>query len=423
MSAHEIEAYIQAQAEENPTIDIDGFNADSARKRLEWLSSFPKSRESRLRSDGNDDDDSYFFDVPVKNYNEMTLRESLRLQLLSFKLDDEESLIGRYLLGCVDSHGYLSEIPEDVALCLNLSTENVKRVMQILRSLQPTGVCAENIIECLCAQTEGLPCEKQMKQLIRNCLPELAKGHFLSAARQCNIAPETVVALYGKIQQLNPYPSAGFANGEDPQYITPDVIISVNDGATEISLMNSYYSSLNPSRYYLELYQSTDDNNVKEYLKKQFNSIEWIRKCLLQREQTLLRCMKAITELQNDFFVSPSGNLVPMTMQDVADILNVNISTVSRSISGRYLQCEKGLLPIKSLFSGRIRQSTGEVFSSDKVRSDISSLITGEDPSRPLSDQQIADILNERGCKVSRRTVAKYREDMGIASSYVRKKK
>lgn len=422
MSTYELEAYIQAQAEENPAIDIDAFNEDSARKRFEWLSSFPRIRERSPRSESNDDDDSYIFDAPMKDVSGLTLRESLRMQLLSYNLDAEETLIGRYLIGCIDSRGYLSETTEDVAACLNLGAEKINKVMCILRSLQPTGVCAENICECLCAQTEGLPDEEQMKQLIRNFLPELAKGHFQSVAIQCRINTETVIKLYGKIRQLNPCPSAGFASGEDPLYIIPDVIISLNDGFPEINLMNSYYSSLKPSNYYLELYSSTDDNNVKEYLKKQFESIEWMKKCLLQREQTFLRCIKTIVEIQHDFFESPSGHLAPMTMQDVADMLNINISTVSRSISGRFVQCEKGLLPIKSLFSGRIRQSTGEDCSSDKVRSVLSALVCAEDPSKPLSDQQITDMLNERGCAVSRRTVAKYREDLGIASSYVRKK-
>ncbi len=421
MSTYEIEAYVQAQAEENPAIDIDAFHEDSARKRLEWLNSFPRSRGTRLRSESRDDDDSSIFDAPIKSDSGQTLYESLHIQLLSYDLDAEEALIGRYLIGCTDSHGYLSETPEDVAACLKLSEEKVCKVMHIMRSLQPTGVCSENMCECLCAQVEGLPDEEQMKLLIRNYLPELAKGHFQSVARQCGIHTEAVVRLFEKIKQLDPYPSAGFASKEEPLYIIPDVIIRHNDGVFDISLLNSYYSSLDPGSYYLELYSSTDDDQVKEYLKKKFDSIEWIKKCLMQREQTLLRCIRTILDIQREFFESPSGHLVPMTMQNVAEALNISISTVSRSIRGKYLQCEKGLLPIKSLFSSRIKQSTGAECSSDKVHSDIYALISSEAPSTPLSDQQITDILNGKGYKVSRKTVAKYREDLGIASSYVRK--
>lgn len=418
MSSQELMDYICEQATENPVIDMDALSSSEMQNKLDWL----RSNERRDHAPAQTDDDG--FDARDRTCGHSygsSLKESLLIQLSALGIDSTENEICRYLIACVDSRGYLNEDRDSVAEAFGASPETVQRCMDLLRSFSPPGVCAAGLKECLAAQIALHPENKLAAQIIEHHLDSVARGHYAHIAKALGTSVDEVRAAAERISQLSPNPSAGFEDRDNIYYTLPDAQIRVEHGNLKVSLFQSYTPSLKISSYYENLFRNTDDEGVKEYLLNKLNSAQWLIKCVSQREETLLNCIEAIAEIQSVYFLGTSSVLAPMTLGDVAERMGVHKSTVSRTIRGKFIQCSAGVLPAKSFFVQKLGRKSSKGDSSDMARSMILQLVSNEDKRAPLSDQKICELMAKNGVDISRRTVAKYREALGIPGTFIRK--
>lgn len=427
MTAHELGAFLNAQAMENPTIDMDALAsapfANHAQESIEWLSSF-KAGQAEAKTDESDTPD--FFSLGDSLTSAPQLKDYLLLQLSSIPLSKSEETIAKYLINCIDKYGYLSEDISLVARLLKVSSEQVEKCVCLLRSLSPAGVCAADLRSCLLAQIDpgsSDPLVPVMTAIIKNHLQDLAHGYFPSISKKLHVPIADVRAAAEKISILQPYPSAGFNSNSPNFFVYPDVAIDNVNGELQVSLLSKFSPYLSVNRYYLDLYKSTDDPETKDYLNQKLQAAHQLFEDISKREETIFHCMEQIARIQKDFFLSPTAILLPMTLSDIADNLNVSLSTVSRTLSGKYIQCCHGIIPAKALFSRKIKTTSYAACSSDEVKSAIKVIIDEEDKRAPLSDAQISSVCQHKGFVISRRTVAKYRTELGILAASARKQR
>lgn len=425
MTTQELSAYLNTQAMENPTIDIDALAsapfANHAQESIEWLSSF---HPGKTETEADDSDKPDLFSLKEVPTSTPQLKDFLLLQLAAMPLPKTEEAIAKYLISCIDKYGYLSEDVSQVAKLLKVSPEQVEKCICLLRSLSPAGVCAADLRTCLLAQVDPVssdPLVPIMTAIIENHLEDLAHGYFPSIAKKLRVPLPDVRAAADKISMLQPYPSAGFHSNTPNFFVYPDVSIDNVNGEIQVSLLSKFSPYLNVSKYYLDLYQTTDDPETKDYLNQKLQAAYQLFENIANREKTIFNCMEEIAKIQKDFFQDPHAVLIPMTLSDVADALDLSLSTVSRTLRGKYIQCCHGILPAKSLFTRKIKTTSYADCSSNEVKSVIKELVEHEDKLAPLSDAQISSICQHRGFVISRRTVAKYRTELGILTVSARK--
>lgn len=262
-------------------------------------------------------------------------------------------------------------------------------------------------------------------EIAKNHLDALARNQLKGIAKKLGIPLDDVIEASRRIKSLNPKPSRGFSSNESLSYITPDAYIYKNArGDYEITLNDYYSPSLRINGYYKTIVKSSDSAEAKEYISDKLHQAEWVIKCIDKRNNTLMSTLGLIVEIQRDFFDSGAGNIAPMKLMDISERLNIHESTVSRAVRDKYIQCSWGIFPLSYFFSSSVSKSDakdGEI-SQDSVKLKIKDIIDKEDKCKPLSDRAVAELLEADGISISRRTVAKYREAMGIAGTSVRKK-
>lgn len=417
MNSQELMEYICEQATENPVIDMDALGFPEFQSSGNLL----RSSERRDYSYSKTDDSTDVRDgIRGRTYGD-SLKDSLLMQLSALGLGSPEHQICQYLIACVDSRGYLNEDCGAVAESFGTEPNVVQHCMTLLRSFSPPGVCAAGLRECLAAQIALHPDDKIAAQIIDHHLESLARGHYAQISKALGVSTVEIRAAAERIRQLSPTPSAGFDDMDNIYYTFPDAQISVENGEPKVSLCQSYTPCLKISRYYEQLLKETNDEDVKEYLGKNLHSAEWLIKCVSQRENTLLGCIEAIAAIQREYFLGNSPVLVPMTLGDVADRMGVHKSTASRTIRGKFIQCSSGVLPVKSFFVQKLGGKNSEHDSADLARSMILQIVDNENKRAPLSDQKICELMAKNGLDISRRTVAKYREALGIPGTFIRK--
>lgn len=416
MTSQELTAYLFRAAEENPVIDIDALHSMSDAVPLgELISS--ESRYDRL-DDGGDEKSGFDFTAHAANAGE-TLEEHLLAQLVPLRLKETERLVCRYLIHCVDENGYLDEDTEDLAALFSLESQLVEDCVSILRSMQPPGVCAKDLKSCLLAQLPDDPLSLEVR-IIHTYLDSLAAGHYRAIARTMKTSESEVRKAAAIIRGLNPIPSAGFSDKRAPHFVRPDAEIQIHNGTYLIKFSRSFSSTIQICPPYEEMLRTAENPSLQAYLREKIESVYRLKHAVEQRERTFVRCIQIIAEIQKDYFLH-GRDLVPMTLMDVAERLDVQPSTVSRAIRGRYIQCAKGLRQMKDLFSSGSQNPQGEVVAYASVQDRVAALIAQEDKTKPLSDQEICELLHEQGVEISRRAVAKYRTELGIPSTYLRK--
>ena len=349
-----------------------------------------------------------------------SLEVFLRLQLNSLKLSREINAVCAYLIKCIDGRGYLDEDVDDTALHLGVSPGTVGEALALLRSLEPKGVCAANLTQCLLLQTEGVPDEELCREIISKHLERLAAEDYSGIARDLYRPVEDIKRACCRIKNMSPLPAIGFALDERVDYISPDISIFSNEGIIEVSVYRSFLPFLQVSPVYRKLYEECEDYEARQYLEQKIQEYEAVIKNVQQRESTLLSCARIIAETQSEFFARSDGSLEPLSLSDVAERLGVHTSTVSRAISGKYILCRGGCIPMKSFFTRRLNCELDAT--AESIKRMIKSIIQDEDSSAPLTDKQICQLLGKNAVSISRRTVAKYREQLNIPGAAVRKK-
>ena len=428
MSCQELNEYIKEVALENPVVDIEeGYEvtdkASDLVKKLEWLDSIDERHRIYYRQEyGEDSEDKRLMDYS-ENIGE-ELSEYLLHQLLTVELTDLEYDVIQYMVYSLDSKGYIEEELSDIARRFDTTIAFVEKQLKLLQSLDPAGVCARNLGECLLLQLnrehekDSIACT-----IVSEYLEFLGKNQLHVIAKKMKLPLEDIIKACEHIKELNPKPGSGFDTRGYLKYITPDVTVVRLSNYYEILLNEYTYPKIGINHFYKQVLEKETSKETQSYIVDKIRQAEWIQNCIGQRNSTLMRVSKTIVDYQNTFFEFGTGHLKPLRLQDVARMLEIHESTVSRAIRDKYLQCSWGIFPMKYFFSKSISaERSGVKITTEQVKNTLIAVIEEEDKKKPLSDRAITERLVERGVKISRRTVAKYREELGIKDASGRKR-
>jgi len=457
----QLEERIKEELEENPALEMGSEeNTDDFDNDFEDADATAESdsQEEELQpvdvedflNKGEDDSSDYSYssddyreerrETPVRR--EDSFHEHLAAQVGLLDATDEQKLIAEQVIGSIDEDGYLRRSPDALADDLAFSrgieatTEAVQEVIQkIQESFDPPGIAARDLQECLLIQLQRLPDATDIRQMailtISKYFSEFSKKHFERVQRGIKADDETFREVVQLIRRLNPKPGGNFTGSTRmQQYIVPDFFVYNNNGMLELTLNSRNAPELRLSDGYKEMltaYDRSDKKNREQrdavlFIKQKLDAARWFIDAIKQRQQTLLMTMHAILDLQKEFFLTgDEANLKPMILKDVAQITGQDISTVSRVASSKYVQTEFGIYKLKFFFSEGMQTDSGEEVSTREIKSILSDIINEEDKRHPLSDDQLTEKLQEKGYNIARRTVAKYREQLGIGVARLRR--
>ncbi|MBB3697942.1 RNA polymerase factor sigma-54 [Flammeovirga yaeyamensis] len=369
-----------------------------------------------------------------------TLSDSLLSQLSFLNLDDVEQQIGEQLIGSIEADGYirrpLEAIVNDLAFLQNVETDlnQVEKVLAMIQHFDPPGIGARSLQECLEIQLKRKDTEdtivKIAIKMVVLCFEEFKKKHYTKIQKRLAINDEQMKDAIDMITHLNPKPGGTNMMVASAQFLTPDFIVKEVNGRINISLNGKNAPDLRVSRQYGDMLQAFDKTPKKtkkmreevRFVKQKLDAAKWFIDAIKQRQDTLLRTMNAIIDYQMPFFLSgDEGKLKPMILKDIAEIIQMDISTVSRVASSKVVETDFGIYPLKYFFSESISTESGEDVSSKQVKSVLKEMIDKEDKRKPLSDDKLEKLLRVKGYNIARRTVAKYREQMNIPVARMRK--
>jgi len=350
-------------------------------------------------------------------------------------LDDEEILIGPEIIGNLDEDGYLRRDLASIVQDLNLShgttitLEKAESVLKKIQRLDPPGIGSRNLQECLIVQMEMKEMDNHyLKQLTLKVLKEhfedFTMRHFEELAKKLNITLDELKDVIDVIQHLNPKPGEGeFTPHEN--YVIPDFIVTQSENDFIITLNDKNIPPLRINKQYKELMSKRKKDGVppeaKDFIRQRFEAAKWFISSIYQRRETMLKVMRTIVDKQREWFEKGEG-LKPMIYKDIAEVIGMDISTISRVVNSKYVQTDYGVYPLRYFFSDSISTTDGEEVSNKEVKKKLKELIEKEDPLKPLSDDKLAKLLNEQGLNIARRTVAKYREAMHIPVARLRRR-
>jgi RNA polymerase sigma-54 factor len=412
--------------EENPLLELEGPSDDAQsmetvkeEKDIDWKEFLESYDDISYRSEVDRNRKEYSFENFV-SYTP-SLKDYLIEQLNMISLDAAEYRIADYLIQNINTNGYLDSTTSEISSQLRASEEEVEAVLTVIQSFEPYGVGARSLKECLLIQVKD---EKDflLKRVISDHLEDIASNKIALIAKELDITIQKAQEYVDFIKCLEPKPGRTFrGDGDDTRYITPDASIEEIDGEFVIFINDVTGPRLNINQYYKSLLKDGGDVETTEFLQEKLNSAMWLIKSIEQRRQTLYKVVESILKYQKEFLVHGEKRLVPLTLKDVAEDIEMHESTISRATSGKYVQTPRGVFELKYFFTTGLSGKSGEV-SATSVKSIIKGIIDGEDQKKPLSDQVISNLLKERGMEVSRRTVAKYRDELKIPSSSRRRR-
>lgn len=380
------------------------------------------------------DDEIYQPLAPAKE----SLTEHLRDQLTMMNLEDDLFMLGEEIIGNLDSDGYLKRSLEDIVNELEMfehvkmSLEEAENLLKKIQRFDPLGIASRNLQECLMVQLKHSGHDEYYtylaSQLLEQCYDDFTKRRFDAIKQKLNMTDETLKTTLELIQSLNPKPGEGNIESVEMNQITPDFVIEKVDDNFVITLNDRSMPSVTISRTYLEMFDSNRrskktprEKETYKFLREKFESAKWFIACIQQRRETLMKIMRAILERQHEFFDKGPKFLRPMIYKDIAEEINMDISTISRVVNGKYVQSPMGIHELKYFFSEGLSTDSGEEVSNKHIKERLKEIIESEDKSSPHSDDKLAEILNDEGVHIARRTVAKYREQLRIPIARLRK--
>lgn len=354
----------------------------------------------------------------------MSLKDHLMVQLGVSVITNKEKRIGEFIIESLDNKGYLGCSLQDISLLINEDVVDVERVLRLIQTFDPVGVAARNLSECLMIQLKEKGIQDKNAYIIaEHYLEEIATNKVQKIAKDLKISVTRVQSICDIIKMLEPKPSRGFiVDSDNIRYIVPDVTIEKINDEYIIIVNDNNLPTLTISNYYKSMINNLDDKEANKFLTDKLNSSMWLIKSIEQRRMTLYKVTESILKFQRKFFDEGKKALKPLVLKDVADDIGVHESTVSRATNGKYVQTPRGLFELKYFFASSISEADGDGISSTSVKTQIQKLINEENTQKPLSDQKIAEMLSEEGINISRRTVAKYRDEMRIPSSSMRRR-
>jgi len=450
----ELETRIEEELEINPaleeslndelkteSLDKDADDNDSEGDDLEGddLSEYLGADDKGYKmSDGNNPEDDDNKEVPIAD--ETSLFSNLETQLNFLGLDERQTAIGMQIIGSLDEDGYLRRrieaIANDLAFTQNINTDEAE-IRQLLKKIQefdPAGIAAQDLQECLLLQldrrTDHLKDVNNAISVIEECFEEFTKKHYDKIEKKLGVSSDELKAALKVITKCNPKPGGNDDNNSRSQYVIPDFILVNANGKLELSLNSKNAPELQVSSSYIEMFDTYDksaktDKKLKEavsFVKQKLDAAKWFIDAIKQRQATLLNTMNAIVKYQYAYFLDgDEQKLKPMILKDIADKINMDVSTVSRVASSKTVQTEFGTIPLKYFFSEGIATESGEDVSSREVKNVLTEFINLEDKTKPFGDEELEKMLKEKGYNIARRTVAKYREMLNIPVARLRK--
>ncbi|MCR4418215.1 MAG: RNA polymerase factor sigma-54 [Ignavibacteria bacterium] len=434
-----IEENIQTQEEDRISSETESL-ADQHEDQIEEIESFT------IEDFMNDNPESFSPDyqggdeevIEIPSPEKQSLYEQLLNQLSLLNLSPDLFRLGEEIIGNIDEDGYLAVNLEDILKDLELF-ENIKipyekaeKLLKQIQHFEPLGIASRNLQECLLIQLEEKDINPKVKNIARKILSEhfddFTSKRYESIENKLKINREELKEALNVIQHLNPKPGEGTLTNTDLQQITPDLIVEKVDNKFVVYLNDRNIPQLRINPEYeiifkkkLKKIKSGDEKELKKFIKEKLDAAKWFIDAIEQRKITLLRVMNMIVEKQKDFFEYGEKHLKPMIYKDIAEPLNLDISTISRVVNGKYVQSPVGIHELKYFFSEGLETENGEAISNKNVKIRIKEIIDNEDKSNPYNDDEIAKILNKEGIKIARRTVAKYREQLGIPVAKLRR--
>ncbi len=455
--AIQMEQRIKKELEENPALEEGHEDEEVPDEELEeeQVEEKDKDQEEFTLDDYIEDDDIPEYRLQSKNYSKdddkrmeipfsagSSFHEHLESQFILRDLTEKQKILGEYILGNIDEDGYLrrelSNIVDDLAFLQNVTTteEELDEVLTIIQDLEPAGVGARTLRECLLLQIakrdHSEAAVKLSYKILDQHFEEFSKRHYDKIVSRLNITEEELKSAIDEVLRLNPKPGSVFGDtySKSAQQIIPDFILELSEDGFDLHLNSRNLPELKLSKSYSELLQtySRDKGNKKAlkdavlFVKQKIDSAKWFIDAIKQRQNTLLLTMNAILQYQEEYFIDgDETKLKPMILKDVAEMTNLDISTVSRVANSKYIQTHFGIFPLKFFFSEGLQTDSGEEVSTREIKRILQDCIDNEEKRKPLTDEKLTDILQEKGYQIARRTVAKYREQLNIPVARLRK--
>src|SRR5690606_6090313 len=417
---------------DNERIETEDINID------EYLSD-DETPEYKLHTNNYSSDDEEK-EIPI--VAQMSFHQDLLNQLNTFMLSDTEREIAEFLVGSIDDMGYIrrsvQDLVDDMAFTQAIYTDEktVERILQIVHELEPAGVGARDLQECLLLQLKHKTTTESVElatDIIENQFDAFTKKHYDKLQQRYGVSHESLKKAVDEIEKLNPKPGNSFAGNTTRliEHVVPDFTIKINEGELELTLNGRNAPTLHVSRDYKDMLQTYKDSREKsaqqrdavQFIKQKLDSAKWFIDAIKQRQETLTVTMTAIMEYQREYFLTgDETKLRPMILKDIADIVGLDISTISRVANSKFVETPYGTKLIKEFFSEAMTNDQGEEVSTLEIKKILRDVIEEEDKRKPLPDDQLAEILKEKGYPIARRTIAKYREQLDIPVARMRRK-
>lgn len=460
LPTQEFEQRLKQELEENPALEIEDESADDY-ENSQLTDSYEEYDDSGNESINAEDIniDEYLSDDEIPNYKTQannysaddeekdipfasgpSFTQHLKNQINTYRLTEEEEIITDFLIGSIDDSGYirrdLSDILDDLAFTENIFTteKELERLLKIVQQLDPAGVGARDLRECLILQLkrkDEKPCINLAIDILENGFEHFVKKHYTKLLQKFHITEEELKDAIKQIERLNPKPGGSFVgNNKVTEQIVPDFTIRIVDGDLELTLNSRNAPELHISNEYNNLMHGYKDSSEKSksqkeavmFIKHKLDAAKWFIDAIKQRQQTLLLNMNAIMQHQKEYFLTgDERKLKPMILKDIADVIDMDVSTVSRVASSKYVSTPYGTKLIKEFFSESMKNDQGEDVSTREIKNILESVIKEEDKKKPLTDDRLALILKDKGYPIARRTIAKYREQLDIPVARLRK--
>ena len=455
LSTLEFEQKLSREIEENPALDTTNETQDNDIDEFDSDDNYEKDEVKNDEIDISDylsDDDIPDYNLRTNNYSEeneaaipfasgTSFNQFLKNQLHSFSFSNEDLKIAEFIVGSLDQFGYLRrdliDISDDLAFSLGIDAneDQIQSVLDKVYLLDPAGVGAKNLQQCLLLQLKRKLITKNISNAIKiteDLFDEFSKRHFDKIKSKLNISNEDLKDCMGEIEKLNPKPGGAYnENTKINSSVVPDFTIELVDGEIKLKLNSRNAPDLYVSREYKNMLSGYSESKEKTksqkdavlFIKQKLDSAKWFIEAIKQRNQTLIMTMSAIVNFQKEYFLSGDVKKIkPMILKDIAEEITMDISTISRVANSKYVDTPYGVKLIKSFFSEGIKNSKGEDISTIEVKKTLENIINDEDKKKPLTDDQLTKLLNKEGYPIARRTVAKYREMIGAPVARLRRK-
>lgn len=450
----QLEQRIKKELEENPALEEGSEDEDKYQDEPQDSQEKDSDDEFSIEDYISDDDDTPAYKLSTNNYSKdddqiempysasKSFHEHVKDQLRLKSISEKQLFLAEFIIGNIDEDGYLrrelDEIADDIAFSKNVevSEEDLEEVLFIIHELDPPGVGARSLQECLIIQIKRKENKTEdvilAKKILENSFNEFTKKHFSKILTKCNCNEDELKTAFEIILKLNPKPGSSYGEPQaiNNQSIIPDFILEINEGKIEVSLNSRNTPELKISNNYSHLLSSlTKESKANKtekdaaiFIKQKLDSAKWFIDAIKQRHNTLLLTINAIVEFQKGFFLEGDESLLkPMILKDIAEVTDLDISTISRVASSKYVQTPYGNYLLKHFFSEGMQTESGEEVSTREIKHILKECVANESKKKPLTDEKLSVILKEKGYRIARRTIAKYREQLGIPVARLRK--